>query len=304
MLYLIELAKFDLDKDSFCQKLASRLSCSVTPDFLSSRLRVEGNCSVADFFSFSEVSRVFLVEVVESPLELSFFRSAVVDVAKKYTSFQLQVKAYPGVGIPASAFKKKLAGPFITAGVSIVEEASVVLLLEIYKESGRLFYRLLTSSVAQKLPSSSSSLTIVLEEPHLAEELADFLRLCYIFSLRLIVVHKDHAAASTLIGQAKKLCKGRLSTFDVRVVRHLRSVEGLLVGFSRHARDGESSCSSFLRSHRKEPLVLVFGNDLYGLSQQSREALYVCFSLTASPQKPLKGNQALAYVLGMITVLR
>ena len=145
---------------------------------------------------------------------------------------------------------------------------------------------------------NENNITILIENPRLVEEISDFLRLCLIFKLNLKVIHNNKKEFENLLNKAKKLTKGRLSEFNVEVVKDLKELNYFKIGFSKHAKRNEKDFIKFVKE--KKNLLFVFGNDTFGLSQKVRDDLDASFSLGKDKIKPMKGNQALAYVLGLL----
>ena len=51
-------------------------------------------------------------------------------------------------------------------------------------------------------------------------------------------------------------------------------------------------------------IALVFGDDKYGLTQETRDKLNYCFRLTPEIKKPLRASHALSYVIGFYTAYK
>src|SRR3989344_5998540 len=117
--------------------------------------------------------------------------------------------------------------------------------------------------------------------------------------LYLVVNKKEF---ETLLNKAKKLTKGKLSEFNVEVIKDLKELDYVKIGFSKHSKKNEKDFVQFVKKNNKR-LLFVFGNDTYGLSQKTRDSLDVSFSLGPDKVKPMKANQALAYVLGIYSNL-
>ena len=75
-----------------------------------------------------------------------------------------------------------------------------------------------------------------------------------------------------------------------------------LIGFSKHAQKKEIELKEHLKT--KKPLALVFGDDKFGLSQETRDRMDIMFRLTPELKKPLRASHALSYVLGIYTSLK
>src|SRR3989344_26957 len=117
------------------------------------------------------------------------------------------------------------------------------------------------------------------------------------FKLNFKVIHNNKKEFENLLNKAKKITKGRLSEFNVEVVKDLKELNYVKIGFSKHAKRNEKDFIKFVKG--KKNLLFIFGNDTFGLSQKVRDDLDASFSLGKDKVKPMKGNQALAYVLGI-----
>ena|SRR3989344_6352262 len=290
MKYHLILRKFEMDSEKLKKKLADN-GYNISVDKLSKRIIAIGDGG--GLKKPDEVS-VLLKEECFGEFSQENLRNAVIELGRKFDEVNLRVKAYPGIRIPESAIKKKLA-KFFKAG-----EGGVNLLVELYNDKG-LKYRIL--SYENKMAGDKSgyeNLAVLVENPRLVEEIGDFLRLCLVFGLKMIVVHDNKDEFTRLLNKAKEATKGRLRGFDVSVFKDLSDVKGYVkIGFSKSAEKGEKDFAEFVKRNRDRKLLLVFGNDTFGLSQNAREKVDVMFHLTPDYQKPLKGNQALAYVLGI-----
>ena len=100
-----------------------------------------------------------------------------------------------------------------------------------------------------------------------------------------------------ILNKAKKETKGiDYNKFNLKIVKDLPSGFSY-VGFSKHSNENEKDMKNILLSDKK--IALVFGDDKYGLTQDVRNKLDFSFRLTPELKKPLRGNQALAYVIGV-----
>src|SRR3989344_3544952 len=84
----------------------------------------------------------------------------------------------------------------------------------------------------------------------------------------------------------------------IDVFRDLNEIKNFKkIGFSKNGNENEEKLKSVFKSDEK--ILLVFGNDTFGLSQDSRDRVDMLIHLTPDYKKPLKANQALAYILGV-----
>lgn len=276
MKYSLILNKFEIGLDELKKKLKS-----FEIDKLTGRINTDENVEL------EEVDKVLLLEN-ESFFSLENLRK---DIEKiKFNDFNLRVKSY--VKIPPGLIKKKLY-PVINKRLNENSENNV--LIELFKEE-KIKYRIF--SYREIKNECKNNMAVLIENPRLAEEISDFLRLCLIFNLKMKVIYNNKKEFENLLNKAKKITKGKLSEFNVEVVKDLNDVKDYVkVGFSKHSKKNEKDFIQFIKKENK--LLFVFGNDTYGLSQKTRDRLDISFSLGPDKNKPMKANQALSYTLGI-----
>jgi len=296
MRYHLVLKRFEFDADALKKKVLG-LGYKVLPDAVSGRMVAEGGGNGGELLQLSEVEDV-LREEKSGRFQQEVLRQELIVLGKRLGSISLKVRTYPGVKIPASILKKKLLKVMQQAGVQ-VGDGGVPVLIELEQNRGVL-YRVL-SPIGKKQQGDKSryrNLAVLLEHPRLVEEVADVLRICLIFGLELKVVHNNKNEFQKLLNKAKSLTKGKLADFHVDVYKDLDEIRDYKkIGFSKNADDGEERLREVFKTHEK--ILLVFGNDTFGLSQEARDKVDMLIHLTPDYKKPLKANQALAYVLGM-----
>src|SRR3989344_7880990 len=275
MKYSLILNKFEIDLNRLKKKLKS-----FEIDKLTGRINTDEKVEL------EEVDKILVLEN-ENFFSLEDLRK---DISKiKFNNFNLRVKSY--VKIPSGTIKKKL---YPVVNKKLNENSENNILIELFKE-GNIKYRIF--SYKEMKNENENNITILIENPRLVEEISDFLRLCLIFKLNLKVIHNNKKEFENLLNKAKKLTKGRLSEFNVEVVKDLKELNYIKIGFSKHAKRNEKDFIKFVKG--KKNLLFIFGNDTFGLSQKVRDDLDASFSLGKDKIKPMKGNQALAYVLGI-----
>lgn len=306
MRYHLVLKKFDFDIEVLRKKII-KLDYAVISDALGSWGWIaEGEGDGNALLQLSEVDQAWKEECSRR-FKQELLRQDVIALGKKLGKISLKIKTYPGVNIPASILKKKLLKPLHYAGVQVKETSSPVL-IELHQDKG-VHYHILTL-VTNEQPSRGEKarhqhLAVLLEHPRLVDEVADVLRICLIFGLKLYVIHHQPREFQRLLNAAKKITKGKLADFPVKIVSSVRDAGDYgRIGFSKHAKKTEKDLLEFFEYAAHQRVLLVFGNDTFGLSQKTRDELHVLFHLTPDYQKPLKANQALAYVLGMCTAIR
>ena len=79
---------------------------------------------------------------------------------------------------------------------------------------------------------------------------------------------------------------------------HGSFVGGIKVGFSINSKLNENNFKEFYNKNKK--LILIFGNEKFGLTQNLRDKLDYSFRLTKETKKPLRASHALSYIMGLI----
>ena len=288
------LRKFDLDIGLLKKKLIG-LGGVVELDIVNERLNVEIK-DVKELNGLKEIESMLIEEKGKTGFKQESLRDDVLKIAGRFKDVNLKVKTYPGFRIPENAIKKKLVKL-----VNLNQDSENVLLIELFNDKG-LFYRIF-SFQEKKISMDKSrfaNITVLIENPRLVDEISDFLRLCLIFGLKMKVIHGNKNEFIKMLNKAKSITKGRLSDFNVEVYHNLKEIKDCRkIGFSKNAGQDELQLKEFLKQNKGRKLLLVFGNDTYGLSQESRDDCGGMFHLTPDYEKPLKANQALAYVLGL-----
>lgn len=295
MRYHIILKRFDLD----ISKLKKQLEpYQFSIDQRSKRIQISGNIGLEELKKIAEIDKIFIEEKDISSFKLEDLRKDIESIGKKFTNFNLQIKS--SIKIPNSSIKKKLL-PVLKED----ESSKNKIILELFKEQGKNVYRIFSyQEILNKDKSKYSNITVLIENPRLVEEISDFLRLCLIFNLKFKVIHDNKNEFEKILNKAKSITKGKLSDFNVEVIKDLNQVQNVIkIGFSKHAQKDEKDFTEFLKKNDKK-LLLIFGNDTFGLTQKTRDKLDYCFSLTPDKVKPLKANQALSYILGIYSTIK
>lgn len=303
MKYQLVLRKFDLDLDKLKKKISLLGGNNVSIDQFSKRLFFESNFNKEKFQDLSEVDKILIEETNKTLFKQESLKNDFLKICKKYIDVNLKIKTYDGVRIPASSIKKKLTNALKSTNIKLNESSESTVLVELLKENGNLFYRILSFN-EYKMDDKKmyQNITVLIENPRLVEEISDFLRLCLVFGLKFRVIHKNKKEFLAILNKAKQETKGKLSDFDVKVLNNVNEVKDIKIGFTKYAQKSEKEFIEFLKKN-KGKMTFVFGNDTFGLTQETRDNVDYLFSLTPEKQKPLKANQALAYVLGIYSTL-
>ena len=71
------------------------------------------------------------------------------------------------------------------------------------------------------------------------------------------------------------------------------------IRFSKHSLKNEADMREIILQDKK--IALIFGDDKFGLTQETRDKLDYSFRLTPETKKPLRASHALSYILGFYT---
>jgi len=289
------LRKFDLNLGLLKSKI-NALKGVVESDFIKDRLNVEID-NYRKLKYFKEIERILIFEKDMTSFSQESLRESVLRIAGKFKDAKIKIKVY-NARIPENAIKKK-----IIKLIKFNEDSENNLLIEVFNDKG-MYYRILSFKNEVKLGDKNKyrNLSVLLEHPRLVEDVSDVLRLCLIFGLELKVIHNNKSEFLKLLNKAKSITKGKLSEFNVDVYRDLNEIKNFKkIGFSKNGNENEEKLKSVFKSDEK--ILLVFGNDTFGLSQNSRDRVDMLIHLTPDYKKPLKANQALAYILGVYSSL-
>ena len=299
MEYLIFFNKFDFDKNKFIFKLKN---CKI--------LKKEEKYWIIDtnnleyLRSLQEISKILTKTTNWKRLNFKAIKKDSLDTLKilDKKTYKIQTKFHDKIKISAKSIYKHV-NPYLKYEEFILEDnPEVILFIEFKKSKNEIYYRIsfLLTKEQNKAIDLKYPFTIIIENPRLVQEISDFLRLCWIFKMPLIIITKDNI--DTLLNQAKKITKGiDYKTFSLTIANNLPK-NITLIGFSKHAQKKEIELKEHLKT--KKPLALVFGDDKFGLSQETRDRMDIMFRLTPELKKPLRASHALSYVLGIYTSLK
>lgn len=224
------------------------------------------------------------------------------DSSKK--EYKIKTKFYDKTSFSSKRIYKTI-NPLLKKKGFIINENNpeVILHVEFKKEEGKTYYRLSYSYSESKnmVNVDYSRFAVVLENPTLVEEVSDFLRICWIFKIPLYIITKNKDF-NKLLEKAKKITKGIEYDKMKLIISEKIPKEYSLVGFSKLAKENEKGLKHYLSSNDK--IALVFGDDKFGLTQETRDKMDIMFRLTPEIKKPLRASHALSYVLGLYTSLK
>ena len=301
MKVLIFLARFELDREKVKKKVGGEKN--VVFKDVKEGFEVEGNLDLDKIKSLEEVEKIVLLKSDWKEFSFQSVKKDSLEALKEENKmYKIKVKFEDKIPISAKSLYKHI-NPYLKHEEFVPDEENwnTLLYLEIKKENAKILYRIGISkrkwwekAVAFKV--NMENLNVVLENPSLKEEVSDFLRLCWIFKLPLIIVTKNKEFEKVL-KKAREETKGiEEEKLKIKIVEKFPT-DGVLVGFSKHAVKNEKDLKEFFK--KREKIYLVFGDDKFGLTQEARESMNVSFRLTPEAKKPLRASHALAYILGL-----
>ncbi len=308
MEYLLFLNRFELDKDKLKSKIKS-LDISAAFDDDNGRLFVNSKLDPGMFLQFHEVSKLSIIFSYWKKFNFKSLKEICLKLCeiKNINNYIIETKFHDKVPISAKSLYKHINPYLKHENILVDEENGDIIYLEFKKIDGNLSYRVNYSKREywKKLNSVDVDLNkfaAVIENPTLISEVSDFLRLCWVFKIPLYIVTKDKTNFEKVLKKAKEETKGiEYYNFKLNISDKLPS-GFLLVGFSKHSSKNERDMKEVILGEKK--IALVFGDDKFGLTQETRDKLDHSFRLTPETKKPLRASHALSYVLGFYTAYK
>jgi len=301
MKLILFLNRFDKDKETIKNKLSKLNSKIITQE--KENLILESN-EINQLLNLQETSKIFKIITDWKTLKFNSLKKDALNSIKesKIKSYKIQTKFHDKIKISAKSVYKHI-NPYLKHESFQVNEENpeVILYLEFKKENNNILYRISYSlskwySPLNPLNVNYSNFIVIIENPVLVAEVSDFLRLCWIFKIPLYILTKDREF-ERILNKAKVITKGiDYTKMKLFIIKELPK-EFILVGFSKLARENESDLSRFL-SKEKRKIALIFGDDKFGLTQETRDKMNLMFRLTPDTKKPLRASHALSYILG------
>lgn len=308
MKYLIFLNRFEQDKNVLEKKLNS-LSIKIIKEEYKA-LIVEAE-NPEQLFSLQEISKAF--KIVTDWKELNFKRlnedslKAIKETNLK--NYKIRTKFHDKIKISAKSVYKHI-NPYLKHEGFLPDEDNfeLILFVEFRKEKNNVLYRVSYSlkewnHEVEGGNINYSDFAVIIENPSLSEEVSDFLRLCWIFRMKLFIVTQNKDFGK-ILSKAKEITKGiDYEKFEVVVSSDIPKGY-IFAGFSKVAKDSEIKLKEFFSESNNKKIALVFGDDKFGLTQGMRDKMDYMFRLTPELKKPLKSSQALSYVLGLYSCIK
>ncbi len=308
MKYLLFLNRFDLDRNTITSRLQS-LHLTVHGEDHKGLL-VEGP-SIEEALKLQEVKSAVVLTTSWKHLDYDQLPKDALEAVKLFPGkkYIIKPKYHEKMrSLSAKQVFKDINPTLKREGFTPDEKAPETLLyIEFTRQGNEAVYRISVAPMSWWSPVSASGIdyspfAVMLENPRLPDEVSDFLRLCWIFKLPLFIVTKDPEFGRVL-NKAREITKGIIYEQMQLHVQQSPPKGFIMVGFSKLARDAEPELKKYIQSNSQK-LLLTFGDDKFGLTQEMRNKMDVMFRLTPDTRKPLRAAHALSYILGLYSALK
>lgn len=307
MKYLLFLNRFEQDKNILIKKLENLGSKFIKQE--ENNLIIQSE-DINELLKLQEIAKILQLSTDWKELNFNELKKDSLNSIKnlKQKTYKIQTKFYNKIKISAKSIYKHI-NPYLKHEGFIPKEESpeLILYIEFKKENKNIFYRVSYSLANWYTPLNTSKLNysnfaVVIENPTLVEEVSDLLRLCWIFKIPLYIITKDKRF-DKLLKKAEEITKGIDYEKMKLVITNKLPTEYVLAGFSKLAKANEKELKIFLEKENKK-IALVFGDDKFGLTSETRDKMNCMFRLTPEIKKPLRASHALSYVLGIYTSMK
>lgn len=266
------------------------------------RITIESELTEEEISKLQEVKKVIKLYQDWMNFEsFNNFKNKCLEVAKnsKIKEYNVLVKFLNKTKFSAGELNKKVNTFLKVEGLNYSENAQIFYIE--FKDDLKFRIGIAEAkywNVSSQLEKKFSNFTVILESPESIIEISDFLRLCWIFKLPLIILGDKNKNASYL-KPAKNVTKGiEYTKMEIRLLNKIPR-DYIKLGFSKHGKMNEVQLREFLMHVENKKIALVFGNDKYGLSQNARDEMNHMYRLTPETSKPLRASHALSYILGI-----
>jgi len=299
MQLLVFLRRFELELDLVVKKI-SKLGTNVEIEKEDSLLVINGdNLDTKKIIELIEVERVLEVVSPWTSLNSYTLREEGAKAFDKLGNkkYKIFVRINSVFDISSKSIYKQINS--VAAGYS-EENYEGVMYIEVIKKYGKKYFRLsicYRQEWEREVAAFNYPFLIVLENPTLVSEVSDFLRICWVFKVSLMLVGN---VDPSIIDKAKAETKNIPREFEVKINKSLPK-DYTKIGFSKHAGLGEEE---LIKNIKKGNYALIFGNEKFGLSQKARDECDYLIRLGSEVNKPLRASQALSFVLGIYRALK
>ncbi len=296
MKYLLILNRFDINKEILFDKL--KKFGNIEEDF--GRIILNSNFPINEMRKLQEINEIFTIYIDFKELKnYQEFNKDVLDFIKNFNvrSFYVRTKFLSKIPISSKSIIKRVNSLLKREGLFFKEEADINIYVEFLKRENKVYYRICEMNKKLILKFDFSRFIVVLEKPGSVIEISDFLRLCWIFKIPLYIISENDDKFQFLFNKAKKMTKGiPYEKMNIRTIKDFPR-DFVLIGFSKNANLDERDLVNIFNDENKK-IALVFGDEKFGLTQETRGKLDYCVKLTSEMKKPLRASHALSYVLG------
>ncbi len=296
MEYIIYLNKFDIDLDKIKNKLKD-LGVNII-ERENNYLIGYGKLEVNKAKELQEVKQV--IELFNEWKEFDFktLQNDCLKLVKLYKIRDYVIKTNFLNKIPISAKSiYKHINPYLKhEEINPNESSKNQIYIQIKKENNKIYYRIGYSVIESIKVENKNKFIVILENPRLSSEVSDFLRLCWIFKLKLLII-TDNKDFNKILKKAKEETKGiDYENFELEIINEIPK-DLLIIGFSKHSKENETRLLELFRENKN--YGLLFGNDTFGLTQKARDRADYMIKLTEETKKPLRASHALSYIMGI-----
>ncbi len=285
MKYILTLNRFEIDKAKLRNKIGNFY---------------EDHGTIVDSIKFKDISEVDKIYFLSSDWKRLDFRLFNEDILKAFklvngNSFFAKTKFFDKIPLSSKSIVKKINSLMKKEGLGYKENGAIEFLVQFKKEKDICYRVLVRENNPKETNLGINNLTIILENPGSVIEISDFLRICWIFKLPLIIATQNSNKFQYLLNKAKKMTKGiPYEKFNLSISNEIPK-DDVKVGFSIKAKLNEKDLLKILQNKK---LALIFGDEKFGLPQKVRDECNYLVRLTPETKKPLRASHALSYVLG------
>ena len=304
MQYILFLNKFSISLEKLEKKIKEILK-DASIEREDNHLILTTSNDVNKIISFDEISRLAEIKVPFTHLKTfeDFRKSLLNHLDKKHKTFAVMTKFITNIPISKRSIYKRINSLLKKENMQYEEDSpELIIYIEFVKKENKIFYRLSFSTQSlwnkhHSLIPEVKNIQVILENPGSVIEISDFIRLCYIFRLQLSILTDNSQRFQSSLNKAKKMTKGvPYERFKINLIKELPK-NIIKIGFSIKASLNEKDFSKFIENNNK-PIAFLFGDEKYGLTQETRDKLDFMFKLTNENKKPLRASHALSYILG------
>ena len=296
MQYLMYLNRFEIDLNKLKDKLKS-YGGSIIEKEDDHLLFIFGKLELNKVKELQEVKQVIELYSDWKEFDFKILQNDCLKLSKLYKlkSYVIKTNFLNKIPISAKSIYKHINPYLKHEGIMPDEDSLNQVYIQIKKEV-KVFYRIGYSTLESLEEDNKIKFSVILENPRLSSEVGDFLRLCWIFKLKLIIITEDKEF-DKILKKAKEETKGiDYEEFNLEILNEIPN-DLEIIGFSKHAKEDERKLIELFRINKN--YGLMFGNDTYGLTQKARDRANFTIRLTDENKKPLRASHALSYVMGI-----